>query len=329
MRHFGIVQVLYLDIDIHHGDGVEEAFYCTDRVMTVSFHKFGDYFPGTGHVDDVGHGRGKQHSINVPLHDGIDDASYEALFKPVMAKVMEVYQPDAIVLQGGADSLSGDRLGCFNLSIKGHGECVQFMKSFGVPLLMLGGGGYTIRNVSRCWAYETAILLDEQVEDKLPMNPYYEYYGPDHRLHIQPSNMENQNTPEYLDKVLRPSSSSSSLRFAPVTCSSPVRNGNGLSWGVGMRARTEPAGAVSVCLCVWWQVRTKLLDVLSKITPPSAQMSGERPPDAVDPDAADNEEDKPTDNERPRARGTVDDEGYNSDGDGQVGVCARVVLSRL
>jgi hypothetical protein len=70
-------------------------------------------------------------------------------------------------------------------------------------------------------------------------------------------------------------------------------------------------------------VRTKLLDVLSKITPPSAQMSGERPPDAVDPDAAEQEE-KPTDNERPRARGTVDDEGYNSDGDVKVCMCAAV-----
>lgn len=75
------------------------------------------------------------------------------------------------------------------------------MKSFGVPLLVLGGGGYTIRNVARCWCYETGILLDQPLEDKLPLNPYYEYYGPDHRLHIQPSNMENQNSKEHMEKV--------------------------------------------------------------------------------------------------------------------------------
>lgn len=143
-----------MDIDIHHGDGVEEAFYTTDRVMTVSFHKFGDYFPGTGDIRDVGHSKGKYYSLNVPLDDGIDDESYQSLFKPIMGKVMEVFNPGAVVLQCGADSLSGDRLGCFNLSIKGHAECVRFMRSFNVPLLLLGGGGYTIRNVARCWCYE-------------------------------------------------------------------------------------------------------------------------------------------------------------------------------
>ncbi|CAF99510.1 unnamed protein product [Tetraodon nigroviridis] len=112
-------RVLYIDIDIHHGDGVEEAFYTTDRVMTVSFHKYGEYFPGTGDLRDIGAGKGKYYAVNYPLRDGIDDESYEAIFKPVMAKVMEMYQPSAIVLQCGADSLSGDRLGCFNLTIKG------------------------------------------------------------------------------------------------------------------------------------------------------------------------------------------------------------------
>ena len=63
-------------------------------------------------------------------------------------------------------SLVRNRLGTFNLSIKGHGKCVEFMKSFGKPLLVVGGGGYTIRNVARCWAYETALALDEQVCDR-------------------------------------------------------------------------------------------------------------------------------------------------------------------
>jgi len=70
-------RVLYIDIDIHHGDGVEEAFYTTDRVMTVSFHKYGEYFPGTGDLRDIGAGRGKYYSLNFPLRDGIDDESYE------------------------------------------------------------------------------------------------------------------------------------------------------------------------------------------------------------------------------------------------------------
>ncbi|XP_078799263.1 histone deacetylase 2 isoform X1 [Oryzias latipes] len=194
-------RVLYIDIDIHHGDGVEEAFYTTDRVMTVSFHKYGEYFPGTGDLRDIGAGKGKYYAVNFPLRDGIDDESYEQIFKPVMSKVMEMYQPSAVVLQCGSDSLSGDRLGCFNLTIRGHAKCVEYIKSFNLPLLMLGGGGYTIRNVARCWTYETAVALDTEIPDELPYNDYFEYFGPDFKLHISPSNMTNQNTQEYLDKI--------------------------------------------------------------------------------------------------------------------------------
>ena len=68
---------MYIDIDIHHGDGVEEAFYCTDRVMTVSFHKYGNYFPGTGSIDDIGINEGRNFAVNVPLKDGMDDESYQ------------------------------------------------------------------------------------------------------------------------------------------------------------------------------------------------------------------------------------------------------------
>ena len=209
-------RVLYIDIDIHHGDGVEEAFYTTDRVMTCSFHKFGEYFPGTGHLADVGQADGKYYALNVPLKDGIDDASYEALFKPVMAKVMEMFKPDAIVFQSGADSLSGDRLGCFNLSIRGHAECLRYMQTFNVPLLLLGGGGYTVRNVARCWAYETGVMLRAELEDRLPQSEYLEYYGPHYRLHFAPSNMENQNSVEYLTTVRnRILDNLSKLRSAP------------------------------------------------------------------------------------------------------------------
>lgn len=169
--------------------------------MTVSFHKFGEFFPGTGDLNDIGQGKGKYHSVNVPLRDGIDDTSYEQLFKPIMRKVMERYRPEAIVFQSGADSLSGDRLGFFNLSIKGHAECLKFMQTFGVPIMLLGGGGYTVRNVARCWTYETACLLGRELEDKLPYNEYYEYFGPDFRLHYTPSNMENQNSNQFTEHV--------------------------------------------------------------------------------------------------------------------------------
>ncbi|KAI1384199.1 uncharacterized protein F4822DRAFT_418976 [Hypoxylon trugodes] len=194
-------RVLYIDIDVHHGDGVEEAFYTTDRVMTVSFHKYGEYFPGTGELRDIGIGQGRYYATNFPLRDGIDDSSYKSIFEPVISSVMEFYNPDAVVLQCGGDSLSGDRLGCFNLSMDGHANCVKFVKSFNRPTLVLGGGGYTMRNVARTWAFETGLLVDAQMDRTLPFNEYYDYYGPDYTLDVRSSNMENANSPEYLEKI--------------------------------------------------------------------------------------------------------------------------------
>jgi len=194
-------RVLYIDIDVHHGDGVEEAFYTTDRVMTCSFHKYGEFFPGTGELRDVGYGKGKNYACNFPLRDGITDESYKSVFEPVIIKIMEHYQPTAVVLQCGSDSLAGDKLGSFNLSMRGHANCVEFVKSFKLPLLLLGGGGYTMRNVSRAWAYETGIAAGQELSPQVPVNEYYEYFGPDYTLDVRPNNMEDLNTPSYLERV--------------------------------------------------------------------------------------------------------------------------------
>ncbi|KAF4945565.1 hypothetical protein FGADI_11821 [Fusarium gaditjirri] len=194
-------RVLYIDIDVHHGDGVEEAFYTTDRVMTVSFHKYGEYFPGTGELRDTGIGQGKNYAVNFPLRDGITDVSYRSIFQPVIENVMKYYQPEAVVLQCGGDSLSGDRLGCFNLSMDGHANCVNYVKSFNLPTLVLGGGGYTMRNVARTWAFETGVLVGKEMDRTLPYNEYYEYYAPDFELNVRSSNMENSNSREYLEKI--------------------------------------------------------------------------------------------------------------------------------
>ena len=91
-------RVLYVDIDIHHGDGVEEAFYTTDRVMTCSFHKYGEYFPGTGTLEDIGAEQGKNYAVNFPLNDGMDDENYINIFKPVMDEIFLRYRPGALVM---------------------------------------------------------------------------------------------------------------------------------------------------------------------------------------------------------------------------------------
>ncbi|KAJ8324605.1 histone deacetylase [Batrachochytrium dendrobatidis] len=197
-------RVVYIDIDVHHGDGVQEAFYHSNRVMTVSFHRYdGQFFPGTGALSETGARKGKNYAINIPLHQSIDDASYAYIFTQIMSNVMQTFRPTAIVLQCGADSLASDRLGCFNLSIKGHGECVRYMRSFQIPMLVLGGGGYTIRNVARCWTYETSVLTETNLSDDLPYNEYLSHYGPDFKLHpaIVDRNSGNANTKQYLEGI--------------------------------------------------------------------------------------------------------------------------------
>lgn len=142
--------------------------------MTASFHKYGEYFPGTGELRDIGIGTGKNYAVNFPLRDGIDDETYKTIFRPVVTAIMQYFQPDAVVLQCGGDSLSGDRLGCFNLSMHGHASCVEFVRSFNLPMLVVGGGGYTMRNVARTWAFETGKLVGVDMDPVLPYNEYYE-----------------------------------------------------------------------------------------------------------------------------------------------------------
>ena len=92
---------------------------------------------------------------------------------------MTFFVPDVLVIQCGADSLSKDKLGHLNLSIKGHAECISFMKKFGTPMILLGGGGYTIENVARCWTYETSLLTDTAIDETVPYTGVHNsYYKP-------------------------------------------------------------------------------------------------------------------------------------------------------
>ncbi|KRX59302.1 Histone deacetylase 1, partial [Trichinella britovi] len=225
-------RVLYIDIDCHHGDGVEEAFYATNRVLTMSFHKFGEFFPGSGDINDIGADEGRYYAVNVPLRDGITDEYYQQLFEPIVHMAVQYFQPNVIVMQCGSDSLSGDRLGVLNLTAKGiasssflnfknkifliagHGNCVEYVRSLNIPLMLVGGGGYTIKNVARCWTYETALAIGAELDNNLPVHEYIGFYAPDFLLHFAPTNIENRNTSTYLEEtrntILR------NLRLMPV-----------------------------------------------------------------------------------------------------------------
>ena len=191
-------RVLYVDIDVHHGDGVEEAFYLSDRVLTLSLHRYGDFFPGTGAVEDSGAGKGVCRSLNVPLQEGASNEIYASVFQPLLERAIACFRPEAIVMQCGTDSLAHDRLGCFNLTSEGHADCVRMVRSLGLPLLCLGGGGYTVRNVARCWALETAVLIGKDKQlcapgTLVPPHAYSDYYAPDYLMAVESMDFPDKN----------------------------------------------------------------------------------------------------------------------------------------
>ena len=146
-------RVLYLDIDVHHGDGVQEAFYASNQVMVISLHESGKtLWPGTGFENETGDGAGKGFTVNVPLPIGICDAAYLEVFTEIVIPLIKAYDPDIFVLQTGMDALAGDPLAHLELTNNAHAEIIDRLLRFNKPLLATGGGGYHFDNTVRGWA---------------------------------------------------------------------------------------------------------------------------------------------------------------------------------
>ncbi|ORX92953.1 hypothetical protein K493DRAFT_285250 [Basidiobolus meristosporus CBS 931.73] len=198
-------KVLYVDLDLHHGDGVENAFYFTDKIMTLSLHRYDrGFFPGTGAIDNVGNGKGLHHTLNVPLKEGLSGKTLIQVFDVVIEKVLSTYQPDAIVVQCGSDGLVGDPTGEWNLTIDSIGACVERLLSYNKPTLILGGGGYNSPNVARCDTFITAVALgmSKSIHNEIPENPYFTKYGPDFELILEPGNRADLNDNSYVQSLL-------------------------------------------------------------------------------------------------------------------------------
>jgi acetoin utilization protein AcuC len=162
-------RVLYLDIDAHHGDGVQEAFYDTDRVLTISLHESGIYFyPGTGFEDETGEGRGKGYSVNVPLLAHTDDAIFLKAFDEVAYPLIAAFNPDIIVTQIGADTFRTDPLTNLEITTYSYCEMLVKIKRLKIPWVALGGGGYDLMNTARAWTLAWAIMNDVELNPRLP-----------------------------------------------------------------------------------------------------------------------------------------------------------------
>ncbi|MCP4683239.1 MAG: acetoin utilization protein AcuC [Desulfobacterales bacterium] len=153
-------RVFYVDIDAHHGDQVQEAFYNSSRVLTLSFHESGKtLFPfKTGFEDEIGKGYGKGYSVNVPLPEGTGDDEFMWAFQKIFLPLVKSFKPDVVIASLGADGIFSDPLSNLNLTNAGLTQAVQMIVDHSPRLLALGCGGYSLENSVRTWALEWAVL---------------------------------------------------------------------------------------------------------------------------------------------------------------------------
>jgi len=171
------LRVAYVDIDAHHGDGVQEAFYNTNQVLTISIHESGRYlFPGTGEVSEIGSGQGRGYSVNLPLAPHTDDEVYLWAFEQVVPPLLQTFNADIVVTQLGIDSHYLDPLAHLALTALGYTKVIQRLKELSPRWVALGGGGYDMAVVARAWTLAYGAMLGRDWPDEIPPS-YQERYG--------------------------------------------------------------------------------------------------------------------------------------------------------
>ncbi|MGB2983473.1 MAG: acetoin utilization protein AcuC, partial [Candidatus Bipolaricaulia bacterium] len=162
-------RVAYVDIDAHHGDGVEHAFYTRSDVLTISIHQTGyTIFPGSGFVEDIGDGPGEGYAVNVPLQPGAGDDAYDRALEEVVLPLLEAYAPDVLTTQLGADAIVGDAVANLRVSLRGFERSVTRFRSLDLPWIAFGGGGYDMGNVVRAWTLAWGVMVESDLPDEIP-----------------------------------------------------------------------------------------------------------------------------------------------------------------
>ncbi len=163
----GLERVFYLDVDAHHGDGVQAAFETEPRVMTLSIHESGRWpmdSQGTGSAADRGGGGAR----NLPVPQGFNDSEMAYILEAALLPLVQNFGPQALVLQCGADALEEDPLSKLALSNRALWQVVATAAALAPRLLVLGGGGYNPWSVGRCWAGVWATLKGLEIPERLP-----------------------------------------------------------------------------------------------------------------------------------------------------------------
>ncbi len=163
------LRVAYVDIDAHHGDGVQDAFYDDPRVLTISVHESGRYlFPGTGFAGETGAGEGVGYAVNLPLYPYTDDEIYLEAFEAVVPPLLQAFAPDVLLTQLGIDSYHTDPLTHLQVTSRGFIAAVTRLGGLGYPWLATGGGGYDIGAVARCWTLAYGVMCGADWPDRIP-----------------------------------------------------------------------------------------------------------------------------------------------------------------
>ncbi|KAJ1825780.1 Histone deacetylase 8 [Coemansia sp. RSA 2599] len=198
-------KVLYVDLDLHHGDGVQDAFLHSNSVMTLSFHyaEHG-FYPNSGMACVEGKGKGAGHSINVALKRGTSDTTFVSAFSRISSILVPKFGPEAVVLQCGCDGLAGDPHKIFNLTPDAFVECLKLAVAWNKPLMLLGGGGYNHADSARCWARITAAACgaDVSADQNIPDHPFYTEYSPAFDMGVDAMLLQDENTQEQLDETV-------------------------------------------------------------------------------------------------------------------------------
>jgi acetoin utilization deacetylase AcuC-like enzyme len=200
LRRAGLRRLAYVDVDVHAGDAVEEVSSrichfncsssrqsCDEEVFFASLHLHEPgFFPFPGGAVSAA-----PNVLNVPLRRGLSDASLLAVFEERVVPRLVAHQPEAIILQLGADGLAGDPVGLhWNLTPASHCALVRRAKQLCRRVVLLGGGGYHHTNTARCWAAATHAALDSpapSLPGEVPAScPVFESFGPDFAMHVRP-----------------------------------------------------------------------------------------------------------------------------------------------
>jgi acetoin utilization protein AcuC len=168
--------VLYLDIDAHHGDGVQEIFYSDENVMTISLHESGEYlFPGTGWIHELGKGMGRGLKLNLPLEPFTEGDSFIEVFEGIVPKALSWFKPDAIIVQAGVDAHYSDALADLMLTSfdfqKIFTRIIELADKFSNgKILFTLGGGYSFTAAPRIWTILLFTLFNLNIPNFLPLS---------------------------------------------------------------------------------------------------------------------------------------------------------------